>query len=325
MTKALTTVKIFLVATLITGLTFGYLFFRVWQKNERPELLESAWSTEQILLGHATTLTFTVEAPWHREFEIPSPVTHPDFLAPVPDRATLSKGSLSPLGTRIWTFSVPFVATDTKTPEGLTASFPVKRTKRISPNFVDVPLPPLAIVIPEKIPDKPAAPNTFLTEEEPTEPVEITEAPRPTIPLWAWISLVILVISLFIFLLRKTGIIKTTPPWERALGNLAKLNPGDPPISFYSKLTDILKEYTAERFEIRARSKTSTEFLAILQSTPNLPKHQFSQLESFAQLADAVKFADHTPDPTEAPRSLELIRAFVKDTTPEPEEEKRKP
>jgi hypothetical protein len=137
--------------------------------------------------------------------------------------------------------------------------------------------------------------------------------------------LAILVLALVILLLRKTGIIKTTPPWEKALGNLAKLNPGDPPISFYSKLTDILKEYTAERFEVRARSKTSTEFLAILQSTPNLPKNQFSQLESFAQLADAVKFADHTPDPTEAPRSLELIRSFVKDTTPEPEEEKKKP
>lgn len=324
MTKALTALKITLVAALITGLTFGYLFFRVWQKNERPELLDSTWSTEKVLLGHAATLTITVEAPWHRDFELPNPVTHPDFLAPVPDQATLTKGPLSPLGKRTWSISVPFVATDTKDLEGLTASFPVKRTKRISPNFVDVPLPPLTIVTPEKIPDNPAAPDTFLTEKEPPKPISIPQLPTRTIPLWAWITTAVFVVALLILLLRKTGIIKTTPPWERALGNLAKLNPGDQPVSFYSKLTDILKQYTSERFNVRARSKTSTEFLAILQDTPHVPKDQLDRLESFARLADAVKFADHTPDPTEAPRSLELIRSFVQETTPDPEEEKKK-
>jgi hypothetical protein len=325
MTKAFTVLKIALVAVLITGLAFGYLFFRVWQKNERPEVLTASWSEKEILIGHAATLTVTIEAPWHREFELPSPLSYPEFLAPVTNEATLDKGQLSPLGTRTWTLAIPFVATDTKSLEGLTTSFPVKNTKRISPNFVDVPLPELAIVTPEKVPEDPVAPDTFLTENEPpvSEDDEVT-SPEEPFPLWAWITIAVVVLFVGILLLRKTGIIKTTPPWERALGNLAKLNPGEQPVPFYSKLTDILKQYTSERFEVRARSKTSTEFLAILQNHPNIPKGELDRLDSFARLSDAVKFADHDPDSTEAPRSLELIRSFVKDTTPDPDEEKKR-
>ena len=325
MSKALPVLKVILIVALLTGLTFGYLFFRVWQKNERPTLVESEWSSPEILLGHASTLTFTVEAPWHREITKPSPTTHPDFLAPVPGEATLTKGSLSPLGMRTWTLSIPFVATDTKPLDGLTASFPVKPTKRISPNSVTVPLPPLTITSPSEIPDTPKAPDDFLTEEEPPEPKKVTEdPPRETLPLWVWILLGVLVVGLVFLLLRKTGLIKTTPPWEKALGSLAKLNPGEAPVPFYSKLTDILKQYTSDRFQVRARSKTSSEFLAILQNHPHIPKDQLDRLDSFAHLSDAVKFADHTPDSTEAARYLELIRSFVKDTTPDPEEDKKK-
>lgn len=323
MTKAITVLKIVLIAVLITGLTFGYLFFRVWQKNERPEVLETSWSKNEIVLGHAATLTVTVDAPWHREFELPVPISHPDFLAPVLDNATLKEGQLSPVGTRNWTLSIPFVATDTQSLEGLATSFPIKNTKRISPNFIDVPLPALTILSPDEIPNDPAAPDDFLTESEPKPAKETVVSLEERFPLWAWIVSGILAITIIILLLRKTGIIKTTPPWEKALGNLAKLNPGEKPVPFYSKLTDILKQYTSERFEIRGRSKTSSEFLAILQNHPNIPKGELDRLDTFARLSDAVKFADHTPEATEAPRSLELIRSFVKDTTPDPEEDKK--
>ena len=107
-----------------------------------------------------------------------------------------------------------------------------------------------------------------------------------------------------IHLLKRTGIIKTTPPWEKALTNLSKLDPQDSPVAFYSKLTDILKNYTSERFSFRGRSKTSAEFLEILKNHSLIPNQHLGQLESFAHLSDQVKFADHIPDSAKAPESL---------------------
>ena len=323
MTKPLTVLKASLIAALLIGLVFCYLFFRVWQKNEGPDLISQAWSADEVVLGDSVTLTINVEVPWHREFVDAAPFSHPDFLVPVRDEATFSKGSLSPLGTRNWTLTVPFVATDTKPVDGLAPSFSLKGTDRVSPNAVDVPLPPLQVNLPVEIPETPDAPGEFLTEEEPPRKITIPPIPEQVIPLWAWVAIAILVAALIIFLLKKTGIIKTTPPWEKALGNLARLDPGTEPVPFYSRLTDILKQYTAERYALRARSKTSAEFLEIIKDHPDIPKDQLEELAGFARLADAVKFADHTPDSTKAPTFLGVIRDFVTKTTPADEEKER--
>ena len=315
--------KFTLLAALLIGLTFGYLFFRVWQKNESPTLAKSSWSATDVLLGHAATLTLKVDAPWHREIEDAAPFSHPDFLAPVPDKATVTKGALSFTGTRTWTLTVPFVATDTKSLEGLTATFPIKSTKRISPTSITATLPALTITTPNALPETPRIPETFLTESKPPEdPAAQADSDKPT-RTWLWVLLALLLIPVIIYSLKRAGLIKTTPPWEKALGSLAKLDPTTEPIAFYSKLTDILRQYTADRFNVRARSKTSAEFLAVLRNHPQIPKQDLDQLTSFANLADAVKFADHLPDPTKAPQSLELIRTFVTNTTPVQEEKEQ--
>jgi hypothetical protein len=324
MKSLLTVLKITLLVIFLAGVGFGYLFFRVWQKNERPKVTSSSWTETEILLGHASVLELEIESPWHREV-MPLPQSYPESLVPALDQAEFKKGKLSPLGTREWTIRVPFVATNTKDLEGATASFPLKRTKRVSPTTVNLTLPPLSVITPEEIPEDPRVPSDFLTEEEPAE-----ASPKGAIPpveksnLWIWSLGALIMIPLVIYLLKRTGIIKTTPPWEKALENLSKLDPRSSQVAFYSKLTDILKQYTSERFSIRGRSKTSAEFLQILKHHPLIPNVYLEQLEAFAHLADEVKFADHTPDSTEAPRSLELIKKFVNDTTPEPEETKSK-
>jgi len=324
MKSFLTVLKFALLAILLVGLAFGFIFFRVWQKNERPEITESSWTESEILLGHSSSLELTIQAPWHRTIKSASPLNHPDFILPVADKAIFTKGSLSPLGIRTWTLSVPFVATDAKTLKGLTASFPIETTKRISPNSVNLALPPLTIVIPEEIPENPSDPDSFLTEDEPKELVSSDPQTATDWEKWRWPLLAILIIP-FIYLLKLSGIIKTTPPWEKALGKLDQLDPQTQPMSFYSKLTDILKQYTSERYSVRASAKTSAEFLQILRNHPRIPNEFLNDLVNFAHLADAVKFADRTPDSAEAPKSLDLIRAFVKSTTPEPTEGKKSP
>ena len=317
-----TVLKIALLAVFLLGVTLGYLFFRVWQKNERPKVVSSSWTKTEILLGHASTLTLEIETPWHRKV-IPFPQTHPESLVPVLDQAELVEGSLNPLGTKNWTIRIPFVATNTTDLESATASFPLKKTKRISPTTINLNLPPLRIITPEKIPENPRIPEGFLTEQEPKKILlEEPGPPKNHISRWIWALGIFALIIFVVFLLKRSGIIKTTPPWEKALANLSKLDPQDSPVSFYSKLTDILKKYTSERFSFRGRSKTSAEFLQILKNHSLIPNQHLGQLESFAHLSDQVKFADHIPDSEKAPESLELIKTFVNDTTPSLENSK---
>lgn len=317
-----TVLKIALLAVFLLGVTLGYLFFRVWQKNERPKVVSSSWTKTEILLGHASTLTLEIETPWHRKV-IPFPQTHPESLVPVLDQAELVEGSLNPLGTKNWTIRIPFVAINTTDLESATASFPLKKTKRISPTTINLNLPPLRIITPEKIPENPRIPEGFLTEQEPKKILlEEPGPPKNHINRWIWALGVFALIILVVYLLKRSGIIKTTPPWEKALANLSKLDPQDSPVSFYSKLTDILKKYTSERFSFRGRSKTSAEFLQILKNHSLIPNQHLGQLESFAHLSDQVKFADHIPDSEKAPESLELIKTFVNDTTPSLENSK---
>ena len=314
-----TVLKITLLVVFLLGLTFGYLFFRVWQKNERPKVVSSSWTETEILLGHASNLTLEIEMPWHRKI-IPFPQSYPESLIPVLNEAELTEGSLSPLGTKIWTIRIPFVATNTTDLKSATASFPLKKTKRISPSTLNLNLPPLRVITPKKIPDAPRIPDGFLTEQEPKKKLlEKPNPPKKQIDLWVWVLAISTLITLAIYLLKRTGIIKTTPPWEKALTNLSKLDPQDSPVAFYSKLTDILKNYTSERFSFRGRSKTSSEFLQILKNHSLIPNQHFEKLESFAHLSDQVKFADYIPDSAKAPESLELIKVFVNETTPTPE------
>ena len=317
-----TVLKIALLAVFLLGVALGYLFFRVWQKNERPKVVSSSWTKTEILLGHASTLTLEIETPWHRKV-IPFPQSHPESLVPVLDQAELVEGSLNPLGTKNWTIRIPFVATNTTDLQSATASFPLKKTKRISPTTINLNLPPLRIITPEKIPENPRIPEGFLTEQEPRK--ILLEEPGPPenhIDRWIWALGIFALIILVVYLLKRSGIIKTTPPWEKALANLSKLDPQDSPVSFYSKLTNILKKYTSERFSFRGRSKTSAEFLQILKNHSLIPNQHLGQLESFAHLSDQVKFADHIPDSEKAPESLELIKTFVNDTTPSLENSK---
>jgi hypothetical protein len=195
-----TVLKIALLAVFLLGVTLGYLFFRVWQKNERPKVVSSSWTKTEILLGHASTLTLEIETPWHRKV-IPFPQSHPESLVPVLDQAELVEGSLNPLGTKNWTIRIPFVATNTTDLQSATASFPLKKTKRISPTTINLNLPPLRIITPEKIPENPRIPEGFLTEQEPRKILlEEPDPPKNHINRWIWalgVFALIILVGLF--------------------------------------------------------------------------------------------------------------------------------
>lgn len=241
MKSFLTILKYASLVILLVAMTFGYLFFRVWQKNERPEIIESNWEQSEILLGHSSTLNLTVKVPWHRELNSATPVGSPDFLLPVRRLGKVEKGSLDLTGHRTWYLQIPFVATDTQSLEGQTAAFPVKSTERVSPTTINLDLPELSIVLPSDIPDDFKDPNIFLTEKPPEESEETSSNRPEKKPWWPWVVGAVVLLAVLIYILKRTGVIKTTPAWEKALGRLESLTKDSPPPVYYSKLTDILK------------------------------------------------------------------------------------
>lgn len=316
--------KIILLSALMIGAFFGYRFFKVWQENERPTVESTQWENAETSLGGSATLLVTLEVPWHREVSTANPTSHPDAFLPVRHKAALKKGPLTLSGTREWKLRIPLVATAAGLPEGQTVSIPLKKTERISPASVNIPLPALTVLTPADIPREPTNPKDFL-QPEALPPAEsamdhIDDFQSP----WKWIVIiaatVILIIAVTFFAFKKASQIDAIPPWERALGKLDKLDISKNPTSVVASLTDILKDYTSERYQLAANTKTSSEYLAIVKTIPDLSDDKINELPWLARVADAAKFAGRTPTEDAPPRALSVVREFVENTTPQEEE-----
>lgn len=318
MKTAWTILKVILLIALVIGAFFGYRFFKIWQDNNRPEVIEAAWKNNETTLGGSATLLVTLKAPWHREITTASPTTHPDSFLPVRQQAAFQKGNLEPSGFREWKISVPLVATEKTLPEGQTVSFPIKQLERISPSSVNVPLPALTILLPEEIPTDPENPTAFLQPEPPAK-IDTTPSFEEEKSYLGWIITlaVVLIVIVTFFSLRKAAQVAAIPPWERAMGKLDKIDISANSTVVVASLTDILKDYTSERFGLAANTKTSSEFLKIVKTIPELSSPENEELPWLASVADAAKFAGRKPTEETPPRALSVVREFVENTTPQ--------
>jgi len=322
MKRYLPALKITALVLLLAGVTVGYFFFSTWQKNARPEVIETRWENSSVTLGHSAFLHVTLKAPWHRELLAKPPANTPSFLAPLPEGATLVRGRAGFTGKRRWQVTVPVVPTDNKTVEGLSLNLRLKPSNRPSSNSVTVPLPALEILIPGNLPKLVNNPLTFLTDE--TEKTE-TRSPVMTQEGLPWIFIIAIALALgamvFFYLRNQTGRLPLLA-WERALGDLTDLeSSGLEPDAFFSRLTDILKSYTSERFNIQASAQTSSEFLRSVENLEEMAEVKAMDLPWLARLADEVKFAGADPQEKEPADALSLVRRFITQTKPKLEED----
>lgn len=115
-------------------------------------------------------------------------------------------------------------------------------------------------------------------------------------------------------------------PWETAyerLDALVKRTQGsfnsDLPAKgewgqYYSTLSDIVRRYFEERFEIRAPEMTSEEFLISLRNFSGLTQESKTLLGEFLVACDMVKFAKHSPDAGQARKDTALARRLIDET-----------
>ncbi|MEI7731718.1 MAG: hypothetical protein WCO56_19255 [Verrucomicrobiota bacterium] len=105
------------------------------------------------------------------------------------------------------------------------------------------------------------------------------------------------------------------PPHVRAKRRLeAALRYLSDPRQFCSAVSDALRVYLEERFQLRAPERTTEEFLQDLQRTEVLTKAQKECLTDFLQQCDLVKFARFEPTELTLRELLETALRLVDET-----------
>lgn len=147
-----------------------------------------------------------------------------------------------------------------------------------------------------------------------------------------WILIGVLVLSLTAFVIyfirkrrKQEPIFRLRPriqlkPHEKALKELEKLRTrklwqkGELK-AYYTALTDILRIYIEERFQVPAMESTSAEILQALAEPPDISRETTETLGKILMLADMVKFAKEIPLPDANEASLDRATEFIQQTT----------
>jgi hypothetical protein len=84
---------------------------------------------------------------------------------------------------------------------------------------------------------------------------------------------------------------------------------------FYSALSDIVRRYLEDRFQVRAPEMTTEEFLLSTARDGRLAPAHRRLLGEFLTESDLVKFARHIPAVADTDRAFAAARRFVEETT----------
>jgi hypothetical protein len=108
------------------------------------------------------------------------------------------------------------------------------------------------------------------------------------------------------------------PPHKVALDDLDKLNnqkvwqQGHVKI-YHSRITEIIRVYIEDSFDVRAVEMTTPEILESIKRT-KISKKDIGLLSEMLELADLVKFAKFKPQPSENEKAMDWAYDFVKST-----------
>jgi len=123
----------------------------------------------------------------------------------------------------------------------------------------------------------------------------------------------------FFFGKRKTTFEVKIPPHQQAYKKLELLKSKDylekgDFKSFYVELSNILRDYIEERFQIKALEMTTEEFFSFLREANYFSPEQKNILKEFFSFSDLVKFARFSPLKEDAQKSLSSVENFIDQT-----------
>jgi hypothetical protein len=83
---------------------------------------------------------------------------------------------------------------------------------------------------------------------------------------------------------------------------------------FYERVSNILRHYIEDRFDLRAPERTTEEFLFELGSSRALESDDKERLKEFMTHCDLVKFAKFQPDAAQIQKTFDLVKEFIEKT-----------
>jgi hypothetical protein len=139
--------------------------------------------------------------------------------------------------------------------------------------------------------------------------------------LWLWITLAVVALAAFAWWFskrKKPAAIDPAlliPPHRRAKERLrAARELISDPYAFCSLVSDVIRTYLEERFNLHAPDRTTEEFLAELREGTQLNEDNKAVLENFLIKCDLVKFARVEPSEPELRDLLESAERLVDET-----------
>ena len=140
---------------------------------------------------------------------------------------------------------------------------------------------------------------------------------------WLWLLVLIPLLLAAPFAWRQwlnwRGEVRQRSAYDIASGRLqvmmAAARPGPEEMdSFFVELSDIIRRYLEDRFQLRAPERTTEEFLEIATGSPDLTAEHRGFLHQFLAYADRVKFAQHLPQVEQVDQTLAAAENFLNQT-----------
>jgi len=173
--------------------------------------------------------------------------------------------------------------------------------------------------------------TTTVPEKDPKQlrPITDVEDPPPPPPSWTrwlrWAGIVVaglgLIAGLWSLRHRFASPAKPLPSHEWAVRELDRIEALRLPESaeverYHTLLSDVMRTYLEQRFQLPASHQTTTEFLETMHRSPQLTPAQRHLLRDFLDRCDLAKFARAVPSPPECRAVADMARSFVKETIP---------
>jgi hypothetical protein len=167
-------------------------------------------------------------------------------------------------------------------------------------------------------PPLPGATNTAVAQD-----IRDIKEPLPISSYWGWLILLaaLLAIAVLVYFLKKRKKAPTIdpqlliPPHRRAKEKLRGATELiSDPYRFCSLVSDVIRVYLEERFNLHAPDRTTDEFLAELRDRSSLSDEHKLLLEDFLTRCDLVKFARHEPTEPELRALLDAALRLIDET-----------
>lgn len=139
---------------------------------------------------------------------------------------------------------------------------------------------------------------------------------------WFWLPLIVLVVAApfgWRVWLKWRGKVRQRSAFDISSGRLQAMMTRARPSpeemdAFFVELSDIIRRYLEDRFQLKAPERTTEEFLDIATGSPDLTAEHRGFLHQFLAYADRVKFARHLPQLEHVDQALAAAEQFLNQT-----------